>query len=74
MFGVIIILVQKSLKIYIRYMKDIPLTMREWKFSLKLVINAGIKKIVYIEGYNMENEVKKDLLNESGLIIIPLNC
>jgi len=27
---------------------------------------------VYIEGYNMENEVKKDLLNESGLIIIPL--
>ncbi len=40
---------------------------------LKLVINVGIKKIVYIEGYNMENEVKKDLLNESGLIVIPLN-
>jgi deoxycytidylate deaminase len=39
---------------------------------LKLVINAGIKKIVYLEGYNMENEVKKDLLNESVLIIKPL--
>jgi len=39
---------------------------------LKLVINAGIKKIVYIEGYNMENEVKKDLLNESVLIVKPL--
>lgn len=36
---------------------------------LKLVINAGIKKIVYLEGYNMENEVKKDLLNESDLIV-----
>ena len=39
---------------------------------LKLVINAGIKKIVYLDGYNMENEVKKDLLNESVLIVKPL--
>ena len=34
---------------------------------LKLVINAQIKRIVYKEGYNMENKVKKDLLNESKL-------
>jgi dCMP deaminase len=36
---------------------------------LKLIINAGIKKLVYKEGYNMENEVKRDLLKESNLII-----
>ncbi len=36
---------------------------------LKLVINAGIKRIVYKEGYNMENKVKEDLLNESKLSV-----
>ena len=36
---------------------------------LKLIINAGIKKVVYKEGYNMENKVKEDLLKESNLII-----
>ncbi|MFX0188906.1 MAG: cytidine/deoxycytidylate deaminase family protein [Candidatus Hodarchaeota archaeon] len=36
---------------------------------LKLIINAGIKKLVYLEGYNMENIVKEDLLNESNLIV-----
>ncbi len=34
---------------------------------LKLIINAGIKRLVYKEGYNMENKVKEDLLNESKL-------
>ena len=36
---------------------------------LKLVINAGIKRIVYREGYNMENEVKQEMIKESNLII-----
>ncbi len=36
---------------------------------LKLLINAGIKKIIYKEGYNMENKVKKELLDESNLVI-----
>ena len=36
---------------------------------LKLIINAGIKKVVYKEGYNMENKVKEELLRESDLII-----
>ncbi len=36
---------------------------------LKLIINAGIKKVVYKEGYNMENKVKADLLKESNLIV-----
>jgi len=36
---------------------------------LKLVINAGIKRIVYKKGYNMENKVKEDLLNESKLSV-----
>lgn len=36
---------------------------------LKLIINAGIKKLVYLEGYNMENKVKEDLLKESNLIV-----
>ena len=36
---------------------------------LKLMINAGIKKLVYKEDYNMENKVKEELVNESGLII-----
>ena len=36
---------------------------------LKLIINAGIKKVVYKEGYNMENKVKEELLRESNLTI-----
>ena len=36
---------------------------------LKLIINAGIQKLVYKEGYNMENQVKEALLNESNLIV-----
>jgi dCMP deaminase len=36
---------------------------------LKLIINAGIKKLVYKEGYNMENKVKEEMVNESNLII-----
>ena len=34
---------------------------------LKLIINAGIKRLVYKEGYNMENKIKEELLNESKL-------
>ena len=36
---------------------------------LKIIINAGIKKVVYNDGYNMENKVKEELLRESNLII-----
>ena len=36
---------------------------------LKLIINAGIRKVVYKEGYNMENKVKEELVRESNLII-----
>ncbi len=36
---------------------------------LKLIINSGVHRLVYKEGYAMENRVKKDLLNESTLII-----
>ncbi|MFX1398546.1 MAG: cytidine/deoxycytidylate deaminase family protein [Promethearchaeota archaeon] len=36
---------------------------------LKLIINAGIKNIVYKEGYNMENQVKRELIEESDLNI-----
>jgi len=36
---------------------------------LKLIINAGIKKVVYKEGYNMENKIKEQLLDESNLIV-----
>jgi len=36
---------------------------------LKLIINAGIKKLVYKEDYNMENKVKEELIKESGIII-----
>ena len=36
---------------------------------LKLLINAGVRKIVYKEGYNMDNEIKRKLLEESQLII-----
>ena len=34
---------------------------------LKLIINAGIKRLVYKEGYNMDNKIKEELLNESKL-------
>ena len=34
---------------------------------LKLIINAGIKRFVIKEGYNMENKIKEELLNESKL-------
>jgi len=34
---------------------------------LKLIINARIKRLVYREEYNMENKIKKELLNESKL-------
>jgi len=40
---------------------------------LKLIINAGIKKLVYREGYNMENKIKEDLLSESKLDVQQLN-
>jgi len=36
---------------------------------LKLIINARIKRLVYKEGYNMENKVKEELVRESNLII-----
>jgi dCMP deaminase len=36
---------------------------------LKLIINAGIKRVVYEEGYDMENKVKEEMVNESNLII-----
>jgi len=36
---------------------------------LKLIVNAGIKRLVYKEGYNMENKIKKELLKESKLIV-----
>ncbi|MFX0059158.1 MAG: cytidine/deoxycytidylate deaminase family protein [Candidatus Hodarchaeota archaeon] len=36
---------------------------------LKMIINAGIKELVYKEGYDMENKVKEQLINDSNLII-----
>ncbi len=36
---------------------------------LKVLINAGIKRLVYKEGYNMENKIKENLLKESDIII-----
>ena len=39
---------------------------------LKLIINAGIKKLVYKEGYNMENKIKEELLKESKLNVTQL--
>lgn len=36
---------------------------------LKLIINSRVKRLVYKEGYNMKNEIKKDLLKESNLIV-----
>ena len=39
---------------------------------LKLIINAKIKRLIYKEGYNMENIVKADLLKNSNIEIIRL--
>ena len=39
---------------------------------LKLIINAGIKNLVYKEGYNMENTIKEELLKESKLNVSQL--
>ncbi|MBY9018833.1 MAG: dCMP deaminase family protein [Candidatus Lokiarchaeota archaeon] len=39
---------------------------------LKLIINAGINKLVYKHDYNMENKVKEKMVNESKLIILKL--
>lgn len=36
---------------------------------LKMIINAGIKKLIYKEGYDMENKVKEQLIKDSSLII-----
>jgi dCMP deaminase len=36
---------------------------------LKLLINAGINRIVYEEDYNLENAAKQSLLNESSIKI-----
>lgn len=36
---------------------------------LKLLINAGIKRIVYKEPYNMENKVKMEMVKEANLFI-----
>ena len=36
---------------------------------LKLIINAGINRLVYKEGYNMENKVKEEMIKESKLLI-----
>jgi dCMP deaminase len=36
---------------------------------LKLLINSGIKRIVYKEPYNMENKVKMEMVKEANLII-----
>ncbi|MCJ7647500.1 MAG: dCMP deaminase family protein [Candidatus Lokiarchaeota archaeon] len=39
---------------------------------LKLIINAGINRLVYKHGYNMENKVKEEMVNESKLDIVKL--
>ena len=36
---------------------------------LKLLINAGIKRIVYKKPYNMENKVKMEMVKEAKLVI-----
>jgi dCMP deaminase len=36
---------------------------------LKLLINAGIKRIVYKEPYNMKNWIKMEMVKEANLII-----
>ncbi|MFW9827068.1 MAG: cytidine/deoxycytidylate deaminase family protein [Candidatus Thorarchaeota archaeon] len=40
---------------------------------LKLIINAKIKRLIYKEGYDMENNVKVELLKTSDLEISKLN-
>ena len=39
---------------------------------LKLIINAGINRLVYKEGYNMENKVKEEMVKESKLEIFKI--
>jgi len=36
---------------------------------LKLIINSGVDRLVYKEGYAMENQVKRELLKESSIKI-----
>lgn len=36
---------------------------------LKLLINAGIKRIIYQTEYNMENKIKEEMVRESNLIV-----
>lgn len=40
---------------------------------LKLIINAKIKRLIYREGYNMENLVKDELIKSSNIKIIKLS-
>lgn len=40
---------------------------------LKLLINSEINRLVYKEGYAMENKVKEDMLKESKMIIQKYN-
>ncbi len=40
---------------------------------LKLIINAKIKRLIYKEGYDMENIVKADLLKGSSIEIVKLS-
>ncbi|MFQ5891696.1 MAG: cytidine/deoxycytidylate deaminase family protein [Candidatus Methanofastidiosia archaeon] len=39
---------------------------------LKILMNAGVKRIVYKNDYDMENEVKMNLLKEAGIQIAKL--
>jgi dCMP deaminase len=39
---------------------------------LKLIINAKIKRLIYMEEYNMENKIKIDLIENSDLETIQL--
>jgi dCMP deaminase len=39
---------------------------------LKLIINAGVKRLVYKEDYNMENVVKAQMVKESKLEILKI--
>jgi len=36
---------------------------------LKIIINAGIQKVVYKEDYFMDNKIMRQILEESGLVI-----
>ena len=36
---------------------------------LKLIINSGVDRLVYKEGYAMENQVKREMLKESSIKI-----